>query len=79
MKSKAELRIAARVRSDLPILDTACGLTCNGDDVFAFFNIMFYIIDTVSFSQDMHDISPLTSRLIVWLILWIVLASMLCE
>jgi len=40
---------------------------------------MFYIIDTVSFCQDVHAISPLTSRLIIWLIRWIVVASMLSE
>ena len=32
MKSNALLRIAARVRSDLLILDDGCGVTRSGDD-----------------------------------------------
>ena len=57
MKSKAELRIAARVRSDLPILSAACGVTRSGEDDVAIIDMMLQIIDTVSVCQGLLDIS----------------------
>jgi len=57
MKSRAELRIAARVRSDLPILSTACGVTRSGEDDVAISDMVLHNIDTVSVCQGLLIIS----------------------
>ena len=53
-KSNAALRIAARVRSDLPILGTASGLTCSGDDVL-------FVSDTMSEPNDSLSVCQVES------------------
>ena len=45
MKSNAEFKIAARVRSDLPILGIGCGLTLGGDDDGFISDIMSILVD----------------------------------
>jgi hypothetical protein len=42
------------MRSDLPILSTACGDTRSGEDDIALPDMMLCIIDTISVSQDIQ-------------------------
>jgi len=51
MKSNAEFRISARVRSDLPILDAGCGFTRGGDGFFLFDMALSYTDTVVSLSS----------------------------
>jgi hypothetical protein len=51
----AASRIAARVRSDFPILGTGCGLTRGRDDDCLISDTMLYYIDSVSVCKGTWD------------------------